>query len=103
MCIANAQFLWINFVYERERLNSWPRILLEKEFLSLNGVSIGISPFLFCVFHFEKVFDEKFGPRMSESLMFLYFILLIILILAVDKKFKNEFKRMKKLNLLDNK
>jgi hypothetical protein len=90
LCMSFAEFVWINYFYQREYRKKWPKELLLKEFLFFNMVSLGLSPILFCAFHFENVLEEKLFQNSPDVLIVgFYLIPVLILILIVDKYCEN--------------
>lgn len=96
LMISFAQFIWMNGFYEKQRLKTWPSKLFLKEFFLLNAVCFGLSPVLFCVFHFDEILKGKFFRMFPFTLsVILYFIPLIILILIVEKHCDKSYKKIK--------
>ena len=102
--ISFAQLIWMNGFYEKQRLKTWPSKLFLKEFFLLNVVCFGLSPMLFCVFHFDEILKEKFFRMFPFTMsVVLYFIPLIILILIVENHCDNSYKKIKEANMLNKK
>jgi hypothetical protein len=93
-CISFVEFVWINYFYLKEFRKVWSKELLLKEFLFFNIVSLGLSPILFCAFHFEDVLEKKFFQIFPDVLIIGFYIIpVLILILIVDNNCAKQYKK----------
>jgi len=92
--LSLTQFIWMNFLYERKRIETWPKKLFLKQFILLNVVTFGLSPILFLIFHFDEILEERYFRMLPYFLsIVIYFIPLMILILIVEKYCDKSYKK----------